>query len=306
MNRILTVGVLCTALFGCASSGRIGELPDITGGVSSSELVLIRPSNLIGAANSYYVSFDGKDVFSIRSGDYTKFRVPSGAHIVSVKCFGGWSPAWKEDGKQFVAAPNQSNYFEISPSLTCAKIVQIGGDEATKLLAASRFVSPSMVSNKVTDTSTTGIDAAPQSETRGAQSHDSPSHWLPPTPAANSLRTPGAIPAQSTSTPEFRRIGTAGGRILISSHAEWDRFCRARAVPSVTVLQQPKHGHIEIEETDFVITSARASTDCLGQTTHGRSVTYIPDDGFRGVDQMIFRVTSPFADAVHTAEISVQ
>ncbi|MFP3480191.1 hypothetical protein SB780_35675, partial [Burkholderia sp. SIMBA_057] len=90
---------------------------------------------------------DGKDVFSIRSGDYTKFRLSSGAHTVAVRCFGGWSPTWKADGKQFVAAPDQSEYFEISPDLTCATVVQISADDATKLLAATKFVDPSAVSN---------------------------------------------------------------------------------------------------------------------------------------------------------------
>lgn len=147
LPKIFAVGVLSTALFGCATSGRIGELPNISSGAPS-ELVLVRPSSLIGATNSYYVSLDGKDVFSVRSGDYTRFPLPSGAHTVSVKCFGGWSPTWKEDGKQFVAVPAQANYFQISPNLTCAKIAQISADDATKLLATTRFVDPSKVSNK--------------------------------------------------------------------------------------------------------------------------------------------------------------
>ncbi|OCS45077.1 hypothetical protein BEK67_23390 [Ralstonia pickettii] len=110
--------------------------------------MLIRTSNLVGATNSYYVALDGKDVFSIRSGENTKFSIPAGEHTVSVKCFGGWSPTWKEDGTQFMAAPDQANYFEISPNLTCAKIGLIDSDRANKQLAATKFVSPATVSNK--------------------------------------------------------------------------------------------------------------------------------------------------------------
>ncbi|PMS35915.1 hypothetical protein C0Z20_16480 [Trinickia symbiotica] len=111
-------------------------------------MVLIRPSSLIGATNSYYVALDGKDVFTIRSGENTQFHIPAGEHVVSVKCFGGWSPTWKEDGKQFFAAQDQPSYFQISRNLTCAKIAQINSEDARKLLAASKFISPNTVSNK--------------------------------------------------------------------------------------------------------------------------------------------------------------
>ncbi|MRT00186.1 hypothetical protein GJQ57_16210 [Ralstonia pickettii] len=148
MLRTTAIAALCTTLFGCASSGRIGELPAIAAGTSASPLVLIRSRSLIGATNSYYVALDGKDVFSIRSGENTQIPIPAGEHTVSVKCFGGWSPTWKEDGKQFVAVGGQSNYFEISPNMTCAKIEQIDSNDAKKLLASSKFVSSATVSNK--------------------------------------------------------------------------------------------------------------------------------------------------------------
>lgn len=148
MLRTTTLAILCATLFGCASSGRIGDLPAIPAGAAASPLVLIRTSSLIGATNSYYVALDGKDIFSIRSGENTQFPIPAGEHTVSVKCFGGWSPTWKEDGKQFVAVGGQANYFEISPNLTCAKIEQMSPEGAKTQLAATKFVSPSTVSNK--------------------------------------------------------------------------------------------------------------------------------------------------------------
>jgi len=103
---------------------------------------------LIGATNSYIVALDGKDIFSIRSGESTQFAVPVGQHTVSVKRFGGWSPTWKEHGTQFSAVADDASYFEISPNLTCAKIVQLDSDTAKKQLAATKFVSPTTVSNK--------------------------------------------------------------------------------------------------------------------------------------------------------------
>ncbi|CAJ0817765.1 hypothetical protein [Ralstonia flaminis] len=148
MLKLAIFAVLCASLSGCATSGRIGDLPTIAAGAPSSSLVLIRPSSLVGATNSYYVALDGKDVFSIRSGENTQFPIPSGEHTVSVKCFGGWSPTWKEDGKQFVAVEGQSSYFEINPNLTCAKIMPMPAEAAKTQLAATKFVNPANVSNK--------------------------------------------------------------------------------------------------------------------------------------------------------------
>ena len=135
-------------LAGCASAGRIGDLPQVATGAASSTLVIARPTNLIGMANSLYVALDGKDVFSIRSGQNTHFPIPAGPHAIAVKCFGGWSPTWKEDSKPFVAERNQIDYFSISPNLTCAEIRQVDETEGEALLERTTFVDPAVSSNR--------------------------------------------------------------------------------------------------------------------------------------------------------------
>jgi hypothetical protein len=104
----------------------------------------------------------------------------------------------------------------------------------------------------------------------------------------------------------YRRNVPMGSSVQLASHAEWDGLCRARPVPAVTIVQQPQHGHIEVAESDFVIRRARVSSSCIGQTTHGSVVTYVPDKDYRGTDRMAYRVTSPYADVVHSAEVAVQ
>lgn len=148
MIKHVLAGFVLVALSGCASSGRIGELPQVAASESSSRLVVIRASSLIGAANTYYVALDGEDVFSIRSGEYTAFPIPEGEHFVSVKCFGGWTPTWKEDAERFVARRDQSIYFEISPSMGCADIRFIHEEDGIAKTAKSSFVDPRTVSNK--------------------------------------------------------------------------------------------------------------------------------------------------------------
>jgi hypothetical protein len=148
MIKTLLAALAVGILSGCASSGRIGELPTIAADAPSSQLVLIRVSSIIGATNSYYVALDGKDIFSIRSGEYTRFRIPAGEHFIAVKCFGGWSPAWKEISKGFVAVADQTSYFEISPNMTCAEIRQITTDAGKAEVKNITFVDPETPSNR--------------------------------------------------------------------------------------------------------------------------------------------------------------
>lgn len=104
----------------------------------------------------------------------------------------------------------------------------------------------------------------------------------------------------------YQRSTTSGTAVLIASHAEWDHSCRSREVPTVTIVQPPKHGHMQIAEGDFVISRARASTVCIGQTTHGNNVTYVPDVDFHGIDHLVYQVSSPFASRMQSAEVTVQ
>ena len=67
---------------------------------------------------------------------------------MTVKCFGGWSPTWKEDGKGFVAEKNQPSYFSISPGLSCATIKQVSETEGNVLLGKTNFIDPNVASNK--------------------------------------------------------------------------------------------------------------------------------------------------------------
>ena len=94
----------------------------------------------MGAGNSYYVTLDGQDIFAIRVGQYTKFKIVSGVHHIGVKCFGGWSPTWKEDSIAFDLTPGGQTYFVISPDMSCADIKPIGKDEGERRISASEHV----------------------------------------------------------------------------------------------------------------------------------------------------------------------
>lgn len=127
------------AITGCAS-GPIGKLPIVTDRSRAGEVTLIRTKNMIGITNSYVISLDNNDIFNIRSGQYTKFELSEGEHSIAVKCFGGWSPTWKENSLKFLMKPNNKTYFLISPNMDCAKIVLISENEAQGIIQESEYM----------------------------------------------------------------------------------------------------------------------------------------------------------------------
>lgn len=127
---------------------RIGELPAVASADSAGKVVTIRISSIVGAANGYTVALDGKDLYGIGSGEHAEFLVPEGEHHIAVKCFGGWTPTWKEDSVKLLANPSEPSYFVISPNLKCADIKPISKVEAEKLLRSSKSLSLEEVVSK--------------------------------------------------------------------------------------------------------------------------------------------------------------
>ena len=141
-NILKGLGVLLSAIFivGCAS-GTIGKLPKIMDEKRSGEITVIRAKSIVGATNSYIVTLNGADVFAIRSGQYTKFKLSEGEHYIGIKCFGGWTPTWKEDSLKFTVTSKSNTYFLVSPNLSCASIVSIIEGEAHNRMQSSEYIS---------------------------------------------------------------------------------------------------------------------------------------------------------------------
>ena len=140
MKKVISL-FLILGLVGCGTtSGRIGELPTIVNKESAAKVIVVRVSSIVGAANGYTISHNGKDVFGIGSGEYAEFFVPQGEHYIAAKCFGGWSPTWKEDSVKFVAKPSESNFFVVSPTMRCAEIKSSSDAETKKLLDSSKRI----------------------------------------------------------------------------------------------------------------------------------------------------------------------
>jgi hypothetical protein len=136
---VLAATPIAVLLFGCASAGRIAPLPLVDPGIAS-KVVVIRVSSLVGAAVRYTVALDGTDLFRVGTGQHAEFSVAPGEHRIAVKCFGGWSPTWKEDARTFAAMSGTTAYFRVSPNMSCAEIAAVTAAEATRLLPDSTLL----------------------------------------------------------------------------------------------------------------------------------------------------------------------
>lgn len=140
MKKLLALSLIL-ALTGCGTtSGLVGEMPPVKDQATASKVVPIRISSIVGVGNGYTVVFDGKDLLGIGSGEHAEFYATPGKHTIGVKCFGGWTPTWKEDALEFNATSKTTSYFEISPSGRCASIRQLEEPNAQELLKKSKEI----------------------------------------------------------------------------------------------------------------------------------------------------------------------
>jgi hypothetical protein len=84
---------------------------------------------------------------------------------------------------------------------------------------------------------------------------------------------------------QIRRSTYAGKPVLLSSHSVWDRNCQSVSVPQIDVVQHPAHGRLDVKEGDFVI-SEQSGFKCAGSKVHGALVSYVPEKGFIGVENI--------------------
>lgn len=165
MMRRLATGCAALLLAACGTaSGPLGSLPEITDESSAAKVVVVRVSSIIGAANGYILSLDGKDLFGLGSGEHVEFRVPPGEHVISIGCFGGIAPMWNHYPLKFTAQPGARLFFVVSPGASCAELRAATEAEAAAHLQGSRSVA--------------GLPAAPSAT---------------PAPAAAPARTPAPV-----------------------------------------------------------------------------------------------------------------
>lgn len=138
--KSLLVLVSAILIAGCAS-GPLTRLPTIEDEKRSGEVAVIRISSLIQAAVSHIITLNGAEIFGIRSGQYTNFKLNEGEYEIGVKCFGGSGSTWRLDSLRFSVTSMSSSYFLVGPNLSCASIEPITEEEALNKIQNSKYIS---------------------------------------------------------------------------------------------------------------------------------------------------------------------
>ena len=96
------------------------------------------PLEVASSVATYEVGIDGKNLFYIDSGEYTKFLLPVGEHYISIKYFEG---AWFNDTLKFYVKKSKTIYFLISPyHWTGAKIRLSNEADVKEHIDESKFI----------------------------------------------------------------------------------------------------------------------------------------------------------------------
>ena len=130
--------MLAVTLGGCAH-GPLGTLPKVVIPEDANQVFVIRGANLPAATNSYKLTVDGQAILAMFAGEYTRFLLQPGRHTLGVRCFGGWSPTWKEKKIDVLLAPRTNSYFLVTPN-NCAKIEPIADNDGLERIAKSEYV----------------------------------------------------------------------------------------------------------------------------------------------------------------------
>ena len=140
LKKFVVFGTL-VILTSCTPSGPLGPMPVVADQANAGSIEIMRVNRVVGAANSYLIALDGREIISIRTGQHVAFRADPGEHSITVKCFGGWFPTWKEDTTKFIILGPDVRYFKIEPNPWCASITSISRDYASELKKTSEKVS---------------------------------------------------------------------------------------------------------------------------------------------------------------------
>lgn len=147
---LIGVGLSVASLCGCATSGRIGAT--LEPAQETAQLVLIRPPNPIGNLATYYVTLDGREIFALRAGEYTKLAIPSGKHTLAIKSYGGRDQPDPAAGETIEAINGATLYFTIATAYTTkATLQRITDDQATFAMDRCGFVPETRLSNRETE-----------------------------------------------------------------------------------------------------------------------------------------------------------
>lgn len=118
MTRAFGIFFLAIFIFsGCSHKpDKLYLYPEIKDN-SAGEIVFIRSSHRIGSIVLVYFAIDGKNLTALMGNEYTKIKIPTGEHTVSIEASGGWSPGYKRSEPiKFTIKNKEIKYVFVKPN----------------------------------------------------------------------------------------------------------------------------------------------------------------------------------------------
>jgi hypothetical protein len=143
MKKIIGPVFLILIIAGCGwfAHGLIGELPQIDNPDEAAEIVIVRTKSFDGKAISFNIVWDGENLVAIRNGEYTKFKVGEGKHVIGVRQPGQHlGEEAKPEIVNIYCDPGEQYFFIVRPSLGTPSIERVPEEEAQAKISESKFL----------------------------------------------------------------------------------------------------------------------------------------------------------------------
>ena len=127
-------------MIGCTAGPiKTNPLPYLGEPEKAAEVFVIREDTIYGGAFSSFIMVDDKEVFGIKYGEYTKFKLSSGKHTLGVKTYALFGiPVI--DTIEIDLAPKSKNHYFLSKSFQSATIKRLQPQEGEALISKTTYI----------------------------------------------------------------------------------------------------------------------------------------------------------------------
>jgi hypothetical protein len=139
MTRVLLAILICVSLVSCATSRKLSTLPRLEDLTNTCDVYIIRKSTIFGSGLGYTVAMDYQDFVVLANGDYTKVKVASGPHVVTVKYPRQMFLGTAESPIEFDCKESNNIYIYMWPGLS-VNLEILAEKEGAELVQKSNYI----------------------------------------------------------------------------------------------------------------------------------------------------------------------
>lgn len=116
------------------------------------------------------------------------------------------------------------------------------------------------------------------------------------------------LAAASDEPVAIAKQGKAGQEVNVARYAQWDGQCQARGTPTVSIVQPPSSGRVDVRPGPVRVSAPprHGGTNCIGTTMAGVLVYYAPEPDFRGAVEFMYEVQSTNGRTRYRATVVVE